>query len=252
MSSAMTDEQRLFFETNGYLVLPGALSGEELIRVRAAADQAEARWRADPARLGLRTPRLEQVQAPIEYDDLFLDLMEHPRVFPIVREILGEDVSMIDNDLFLTPPQAETHAHWHHDVGMPGVYHPRSVLMVKVFWLLSDVAPEGGPTAVLPGSHRYPLGFSLPRPENPAEMPGHARMAFPAGTAWLFNGRTYHAALHNQSDTTRRVLIYNYGHFWMKVWPGYEPSERLLAAAETDVRRQLLGIGEAYTQRLRD
>jgi hypothetical protein len=47
---AMTPEQRLFFEANGYLALPGALSAEELARVRAAADRAEATWRADPTR----------------------------------------------------------------------------------------------------------------------------------------------------------------------------------------------------------
>ena len=248
----MTDEQRFFFEANGYLVIPEALSAGELARVQEAADRAEALWRADPARLGLRKANLEQVQAPIEYDDLFLDLMEHPRVFPIVREILGDDVSMIDNDLFISPPHTESHAHWHHDVGMGGVYHPRSVLMVKVFWLLTDVSPEGGATAVLPGSHRFPMEYPLPRPGNPAELPGHVRMAFSAGTAWLFNGRTYHAALNNDSDVARRVLIYNYGHFWMKVWQGYEPSERLLREAETPVRRQLLGIGDAYGQRLRE
>ncbi len=38
----MTDEQRLFFETNGYLVIPDALSPEELARAREAADRAEA------------------------------------------------------------------------------------------------------------------------------------------------------------------------------------------------------------------
>jgi len=248
----MTDEQRLFFETNGYLVVPGALSPEEMAQVRAAADRAEAAWRADPTRLGLRKSNLEQVQAPIEYDPLFLDLMEHPSVFPIVREILGHDVSMIDNDYYLSPPHSESHAGWHHDVGMERVYHPRSVLMVKVFWLLSDVAPDGGATALLPGSHRYPPEFTLPRPEIPERMPGHVRMAHPAGTAWLFNGRVYHAALSNRSPTPRRVLIYNYGHFWMKIWPGYEPSERLLREARTPVRRQLLGIGDAYSQRLRD
>lgn len=246
----MTDEQRLFFETNGYLVLPGALGPEELARVRAAADRAEATWRADPARPGLRKPNLEQVQAPIEYDDLFLDLMEHPRVFPLVREILGDDVAMIDNDYYLSPPRSATHAPWHRDVGMRGVYHPRSVLMVKVFWLLNDVAPDGGATAVLPGSHRFPDGFQVPRPENPAAMPNHVRMAFPAGTAWFFNGRLCHAALDNESDTPRRVLIYNYGHFWMKVWPGYEPSPRRLREAATPWRRQLLGIGDAYGQHL--
>jgi ectoine hydroxylase-related dioxygenase (phytanoyl-CoA dioxygenase family) len=200
--------------------------------------------------LGTRKPNLEQVQAPIEYDNAFLDLLDYPSVFPIIREILGDAVSMIDNDYFITPPRSNSHSLWHHDVGMSGVYHPRSVMMVKVFWLLTDLTPENGPTAVVPGSHRFPLDFTLPRPENPAEMPGHVKMAFPAGTAWFFNGRTYHAALHNESNTPRRLLIYNYGHFWMKVWQGYEPSERLKREANTAVRRQLLGIGDAYGQHI--
>jgi phytanoyl-CoA hydroxylase len=252
MKPVMTDEQRIFFETNGYLVIPNALDAAELARLRAAADRAEAVWRADPSRLGQRKPNLEQVQAPIEYDDVFLDLLAHPKVFPIVREMLGDDVSMIDNDYFISPPRTGTHAHWHHDVGMAGVYHPRSVLMVKVFYLLTDVSPEGGGTAILPGSHRFPLDFRLPKVENPADMPGHKKMAYPAGTAWMFNGRMFHAALNNDSDQPRRILIYNYGHFWMKIWQGYEPSEALKAKATTPVMRQLLGIGDAYGTSLRD
>src|SRR5262245_45349240 len=134
----LSDEQRLFYETNGYLVIPGALSPEELARVRAAADRAEAVWQADPGRLGLRKENLQQVQAPIEYEDILFDLLEHPATFPLIREILGNDVSMIDNDYFISPPHTSSHAHWHHDVGMPGVYHPRSVMMVKLFFLLED------------------------------------------------------------------------------------------------------------------
>jgi len=130
MKPVMTDEQRLFFEANGYLVIPEALDTEELARVRAAADRAEAVWRADPSRPGGRGKNLEQVQAPIAYDDVLLELLAHPKVFPIVREILGDDVSMIDNDYFLTPPRTRTHAHWHHDVGMGRIFHPLSVLMV--------------------------------------------------------------------------------------------------------------------------
>src|SRR5258707_15325954 len=98
MRRVMTDEQRLFFETNGCLVIPEALDAAELARVRAAADGAEAVWRADPSRPGGRGRNLEQVLAPIEYDDALLELLAHPKVFPIVREILGDDVSMIDND----------------------------------------------------------------------------------------------------------------------------------------------------------
>ncbi len=249
---AMTDAQRIFFEANGYLVIPNALGPEDLAQIRRAANAAEETWRADPSRPGGRGANLQQVQAPIEYDDRLFDLLEHPVTFPIVREILGSDVSMVDNDYFISPAHSKGHAEWHHDVGMPGVYHPRSTIMVKLFFLLDDVAENGGCTLFLPGSHRFPMDFPLPRVEFPTDLPCHVKMAFPAGTAYLFNGRCYHAATPNDSDRARRVLIYNYGHHWMKIWPGYEPSESLQARAHSAVRKQLLGLGPAYMTRLTD
>ena len=71
---AMTDEQRMFYEANGYLVIPNALSPEELTRVRAAADRAEKLWRADTTRPGWRKQSIEQVMAIIEYDDVLSTL----------------------------------------------------------------------------------------------------------------------------------------------------------------------------------
>lgn len=250
----MTETERILFEQNGFLVIPNALSADELATVRAAADAAEARWRADPSLPGARSAVLEQVQAPIEYDDRLLALLWHPKVFPLVRALLGDDVSMIDNDFFITPPHTpRTHAGWHHDVGMPGVDHARALLMVKVFFLLTDVAENSGGTAMVPGSHRFPMDFAFPGVADPRDMPGMVQMTGDAGTAYLFNGRTYHCAVNNDSDHPRRVLIYNYGHFWMKTWTGYEPSARLIADARASgdpVRMQLLGIGDAYGQRL--
>jgi ectoine hydroxylase-related dioxygenase (phytanoyl-CoA dioxygenase family) len=252
MKPVMTPEQKLFYETNGYLVIENALPEAELAAARAAFDRAEARWLADPTRRGNRRNNERQIVGIIEYDDLFVDLMAHPKVFPIVREILGDDVSMVDNDGHVKPARSVTHAKWHHDVGMGCIDHPFSTLMVKVFWLLSDVVPDGGATAFLPGSHRYPMNFQLPRVDDPEAMPGHVRMAHPAGTAYLFNGRVYHAALSNHSDQDRKVVIINYGHFWMKPWQGYEPSERLQREARTPVLKQLLHVGDAYGTSLSD
>jgi ectoine hydroxylase-related dioxygenase (phytanoyl-CoA dioxygenase family) len=171
-------------------------------------------------------------------------------VFPIVREIVGDDVSMIDNSYYITPPRTpRTHAGWHHDVGLRGVHHPLSVLMVKVFYLLTDVNADSGGTAMIPGSHRLPMDFTYPEVADPKDMPGAVQMTGRAGTAYLFNGRVYHCAVNNESDLPRRVLIYNYGHLWMKVWPGYEPSQRLLDEARASgdaARMQLLGLGHPY------
>jgi ectoine hydroxylase-related dioxygenase (phytanoyl-CoA dioxygenase family) len=248
----MNDAQRIEYEANGFLVIPNALSSAELEVVRAAADRAEETWRSDPTRLGARSEVLNQVQAPIEYDPALLNLLWHPSTFPLVREIVGDDVQMIDNDLFITPPRTpRTHAGWHHDVGMRGVYHPRSTMMVKVFFLLTDVKARSGGTAMIPGSHRFEQDFKFPSVEDPLDMPGAVQMTGDAGTAYLFNGRVYHCATNNESDVSRKVLIYNYGHFWMKMWAGYEPSDTILqdAIASGDpVRMQLLGIGDAYGQ----
>src|SRR5437773_2272702 len=101
MSMRLTDEQRIRFEADGFLVIPQALSEKELIEVRAAADRAEAKWREDPSLPGQRSEVLQQVLGPIEYDDRLLELLWHPKVFPIVRGLLGSDVSMIDNDYFI-------------------------------------------------------------------------------------------------------------------------------------------------------
>lgn len=246
LTAALRDQ----FDRDGYLVVPQALSPEELARVRAAADRAEAVWRSDLTRLGQRGDALEQVQAPIEYEPELRDLLWHPRVFPLVHGLIGGDVMMIDNDYFITPPRTpHTHADWHHDVGMNGVHHPDSLLMLKVFYLLTDVSAESGGTALIPGSHRHPIGTTYPSVGDPKAMPGAIQMTGKAGDAYLFNGRVYHCAVNNESDAPRRVLIYNYGHFWMKMWNGYEPSENLLAFARQHpdpIVRQLLGIGDAY------
>ena len=256
MATVLTDAQRIGFESNGFLTINDALSGEQLARLRAETAAAEALWERNPGLPGFKNQALWELRGPIEYGEAMRDLLWHPTLFPIVRALLGADVSMVDNSYYITPPKTpHTHADWHHDVGLAGVFHPMSVMMVKVFYLLTDVNADSGGTAMVPGSHRFPIDFQFPKVAAPKDMPGAVQMSGKAGTAYLFNGRIFHAAVNNDSDTPRKVLIYNYGHHWMKIWPGYEPSQRLLDwARETGdpAKMQVLGIGPAYQTALED
>jgi ectoine hydroxylase-related dioxygenase (phytanoyl-CoA dioxygenase family) len=244
--SGLTAAQRLFFEAQGYLVVPDVLTGDELARVRRAAGEAERRWRADPSLPGVRRHDLEQVLGIMEYDPVLFELLEQPRIFPLVRELLGPDLMMLDHDYFMTPPGAEIPWGWHHDFDLPGVFHSRSRLMVKVFYVLEDVPDDGGATLVLPGSHRFPPGLDPGNAELPEELPGAVKMALPAGSAYLITARTYHSAGTNRSDRYRHLLIYTYGHKWMRMWDEYRPSAALAARATTPMRRQLLGLTDPY------
>lgn len=243
---ALSPEQAFYFETHGYLVVENALTPDELRRLRAAADEAEAIWRADVERPGYRRHDLEQVLGIMEYDPIFLDTLVHPRIFPMVRQLLGADVMMLDHDYFITPLGAEIPWGWHVDLDLPNIFHSRSRLMVKVFYVLEDVPPDGGGTLVLPGSHRFSPDLELPNVEVPEDLPGAVQMALPAGSAYIFTGRTYHSAGNNHSDVVRRLLIYNYGHKWMRIWQSYEPSEQLMTRADTPMLRQLLGMTDPY------
>jgi hypothetical protein len=248
--SALSDAQRITFEANGFLTIENALTPLELAQLHKEAADAEALWEKNPDLPGYKNPALWELRGPIEYGDTMRDLLWHPKTFPIVREVLGDDVSMVDNSYYVTPPRTPyTHANWHHDVSLHGVYHPLSVMMLKVFFLLTDVNANSGGTAMVPGSHRFPMDFKYPHVNSPKDMPGAVQMSGKAGTAYMFNGRVYHAAVNNDSDASRKVLIYNYGHHWMKIWPGYEPSAKLLAWAQASgdpAKMQVLGMGPAY------
>lgn len=245
----LSDEQRLFFETHGYLMVPGALAPDELERVRRAADEAEDRWRRDPELPGCRMPEFLEIEGVMELHPALFDLVEHPRVFPMVWEVLGTDVQVLDHAYYITPPGGVVKGTaWHSDIGrrIGGVYHPRSTMMVRVIYALEDVPWDGGATLVLPGSHRYPPDFRIPAVEVPEDLPGAVRLTCEAGTAYFYNGNLWHAPGNNRSEATRRMLLFNYGHRWMRMWKGHEPSEWLIDHAQTPMRRQLLGLNRAY------
>jgi hypothetical protein len=42
------------------------------------------------------------------------------------------------------------------------------------------------------------------------------------------------------------MLLFNYGHKWMRIWKGHEPSAGLAARAAPAMRRQLLGLTPPY------
>jgi ectoine hydroxylase-related dioxygenase (phytanoyl-CoA dioxygenase family) len=246
---ALTAAQRLFWEAQGYLLIEDALTPDELAAYRHAADEAEARWRRLPELPGCRIPAFEEIEGIMEYDTLFLDLLDHPRLFPLIREVLGPDIQMIDHAYYITPPGGGvTGSAWHSDVGrrMLGVDHSRSVMMVRLMIPLEDVTEDGGATLLIPGSHRFGRDVEIPKVALPEEMPGALRLACKAGSAYFFNGNLFHSPSNNRSPRTRRMLLFNYGHRFMRMWKGHEPSAWLQEQAATPMRKQLLGMWRAY------
>lgn len=245
--SALTDAQRLFFAANGYLTLPGALTGDEVVAVRAACDEAEHAWRADPSRPGCRIAEFLEIEGIMEYHRLLFDLVEHPAIFQPVRALLGTDIALVDHGYYMTPPGGVIDGTaWHRDVRCPGVHHAGSTIMVRAMIALTEIGEADGATLVLPGSHRFGDDVPVPKVDRPEDLPGAVALTCRPGDAYFFNGNLLHAPSNNRGTRTRRVVLFNYGHKWMRMWRGHEPSATLAAQATTPMRRQLLGLTGAY------
>ncbi|SDX46499.1 phytanoyl-CoA dioxygenase family protein [Paenibacillus sp. CF384] len=235
----LTMEQYLSWERDGYLAIEDFLSEEELLAYNTAMDATLAAWKAKGH---IMPSNIDKVSSVIEHGEIYLALMEHPRMMGIMRDVIGDAFTMIDNELFIKHPGQVTHANWHRDTATTMLIGGKRVpFMVKVFYFTADVPYDGGCLSFLPGS-RHMHDDVLPSDEAGGQMPGHVRMNVKAGTAVLFDGATYHAAMDNTSNQQRRSLIYNYGPLFLKQWPGYEPSAALLGNKEnTPLRNMLLG-----------
>jgi ectoine hydroxylase-related dioxygenase (phytanoyl-CoA dioxygenase family) len=220
---------RAAYDAQGYVYIPGALAGDLLKQVQAAFDRAAEK---------------KELQDLLHQDDLFLDLVDHPAWFPVVRAVVGDDVQLRYIRGGIVQPNTDSGSGWHCDLsGLNGVYLPDSVIMTKLFVYLKDVPENGSCLALVAGSHRYDLGHPLPDIDAHEAMSHHTKMIVKAGDAVLMNGYTWHARFHNRSDTPRQVIESSYIHTWMKTQYQFEDfsphlQKRILACHN---RRQLFG-----------
>lgn len=241
-ASVLTEGERAqFFRTHGYLAIPDALSREETARLCSAVDRHGA--------AGPKTGQLSLNVADIlGRDSAFLDLVDHPRVFPKLWGLLGWNLWVQHSHFVVTPPQptppppaAPFSWGWHRD---GGAIHRDvaldALLLVKVGFYLNDVTLDGGPTYFLEGAD--------PRAPIPAatSLPANARpLAVTAGTAVLFGNRAIHSLRSpNTSAQTRRAVFLQYGYRWI------QPLDRSTPPPEAPldpIRRQLLGLTTTFT-----
>src|SRR5262249_25031589 len=94
-------------------------------------------------------------------DPLFLELVDEPRLLPVVWGILGWNIYLYHAHLIVTPPPGQARDEktfgWHQDSGRVNVEiesRPRPRLSIKIGYFLSDASVEGrGNFWVVPGSH---------------------------------------------------------------------------------------------------
>lgn len=247
--SGMSEDQRLELRSTGLLRIPRALRPGDVQRLGAASDRVYAEECA-AGRVEIGGPM--HLLGEIGRDDAFLDLLDHPAVFPVIWGELGWNVHIYHCHLDVTPPRAQPRVGrfwgWHQDGGRQNLdldTEPRPRLSLKVAFWLSDLREAGrGNMLVIPGSHernrlaRPPAGCTR-------EPEGAVPVLASPGDALIFDRRLWHSRSDNRSAVTRKAIFLAYTYRWIR--PRDElgvdrRSERF--ARLPPVRRQLLGEGE--------
>ncbi len=239
--------QRAEFDKNGYLIIPGALTPDEVDHYRDALDrvyaEAEAAGRIQPG------GSLHQLSAVANCPEA-IDLVDHPATLPYIWSVLGWNVHVYHSHLDVHPPLPSKRPfrfEWHQDGGRQNreiETDPRPRLSVKLAYWLSDVSEPGrGNFKVVPGSHLTNWISGPPRRD--VEWPdpdGAIEVCANPGDVVVFDRRLWHARSDNYSNVTRKAMFFGYTLRWIAIRDendGIWSSE--LNEQMNPVQRQLLG-----------
>ena len=247
-----TDEDRAFYDENGYIVIKNAIEPIGLNRVRRAFERREAETLAErEERTSIRqVPKwLWQWTARAYYPSRILTQTRPFSIWPIIRVLFHTSkilsVRIIRRmEMLYHNHHAGTAAHtnWHRD--WPPWTHPQYTLKIKVFYFIDDQTEDMGCFSLVPGTHTnsdYP-----PKEDYSGDaletMPNMKKMALNAGDAVLWNVVCWHTGCANTSAMDRRIVIYGYMPFFVKKWIASPPPQSIVDWADTPQKRQLMGI----------
>lgn len=254
-----TEEIKLQYETQGFVHVPGAIPPEFLLRLRRAFEEAAERhyaeWQQAVAEKR-QDPRFYDIPDILDQDDVFVDLTDLSTLFPLLVELVGQDIQLTQTNARCFFPGRTFVQPWHSDISeVLGVDLAHSLnFIVKVHYYVEDLVPDQGCLAFIPGSHRCPPGIRGLKIDDPDHSPAAVKIVPRAGDAIIFNTHLLHMCQDNDSGQVRKSIIYTYSHYWLKQYANAAPAnlEKYLTARH---RYQLFGVdipGITYLHRRLD
>lgn len=240
----LTKDQRKQWKTEGYIVLKEVLSSEEVHALKTTVDEMDAEFRKGE---NVTADSVFDKRNVMEDNDIFVDLMDHPVTFPIVRELIGDFIQLSMSEVIVRPPNPKDQGYLHTDGGQAmrtiRVSRSSSPLQVKIHYFLTDLEhPDSGNFTIVPGSHNRTFPETGVK-EGPY-IPEAVQLCVKAGDAAVFPHALWHGVVANRSEQPRKTLIYCYSHQCFRPFD-YEKATPELMERCTPRQRRLIGdIGD--------
>ena len=147
MGKRLTDQQKKFYEENGYIIgLPPVLDPEQVRELNVGLDELMKLLRPGEDS--------KEIREWHESSRLLYDICMNETALDYVEDILGPDFYLWGSNFFIKQPHSNTTVGWHQD----SYYWPLDPKISATVWLaLEDVDEHNAAMKVIPGSHKAGL-----------------------------------------------------------------------------------------------
>ena len=220
----LTNEERVRFAEEGFLVFPGVLPDDRVTFYRSVFDgmveQARtladgvAHWsmELDPAGQPIEG-FLHKVQGVCVVEPRILELASEPAILDRVEALVGPEIDVFGTKFFPKLPGGGSSVHWHQDNFYFGT---NSDGIVSCGTYLEDSDESNGCLQIVPGSHR---SGRIEEHEKRTNSHGSwtrvdeekaVSVVVPAGSVVFFSANLLHGALDNVSQRSRYSTAWHY------------------------------------------
>ena len=239
----LAEEQRRFFDDNGYIVVPDVLSSEEVEQLTQASDHIVESCNSDGPYV--------QIRPGIVEEPAFHPLLACSPTIPLLVQLLSPNIHLHTTAIIYKFPQITDDEEtikqrgWHRDIGITEDLGHNNLIRagIKVGYCLTDFhQPHSGCTMFAEGSHLEKTPLQIPAGE--VDPINAVDLCLNVGDAFLFENRIFHTSAPKLSNRTYKVIIFGYSNRWMggrkDQMQCVQPDETVLDQVD-DIRRQLLG-----------
>ncbi len=221
------------FAQDGFCVLPGALSIEEVTGLNEAIGDHQLQfpdgW-PDRGEGGRRQCVSILLNMPV-FDHGLL----HPEILPLVSRLVGKELVVEEHSVMVRAPIAGNPpvSKWHRDrPNNPD--HEFGLEALSLVYYLTDVDETTHCFSVVPETVETKRGENLPGCDGSSARD----VLGPAGTALLFNAGSCHAGRLRTTTSERRTIHIYFGHASHAPLSNHTPMpRRLVEHPDEDVRR---------------
>jgi hypothetical protein len=236
----MNPIEKYEFDRQGYLVIPGMLTPEEVASLSAAMDRLEehalAHVHQPPRRVCLWGHNVHYnpeknyyahgsgergstliVEDFFNTDPTFDFLVNHAKTMEYIHGIVQGPVRINNSELRVRYSGNATGLHMGGPINHKYRYSFNGsgidCMMVRMIYFVQDVDNHQGAFSVIPGTHKtnYPSPYRCA----PDDEPGLIGLPVKTGDAILFTENLRHGGLTNRSEQVRKTLHVGYGPVWM-------------------------------------